>query len=360
MALEEDYDFRVISLDRDVGDKQPYSGIATGVWRQFPGGNVMYLDAQRIRSDLVKLLTTEHFDAWYANSFFDPCFSILPAVLRNTKLRGDIPMIVAPRGEFNPGALSLKGARKRIYLTISRLLNIYRGTYWHATNGIEQEQVSRLMNIGPGDVFLVNNFGAASAGYSRIEQKRVGRLRIIFVGRIVRIKNLLFALRVLSSASKGVIQLDIFGPIEDTNYWAECTRQMQGLPRHVLASYRGEAPPDEIARILASYDLFMLPSAGENFGHSISEALTAGVPALISDRTPWRGLEASGAGWDLSLDRPELFTNAVNTLVDMDAPEWNAMSLAARAFSETQMGGINKLRDGYRNMFGAALSRLPA
>jgi hypothetical protein len=175
MALEEDYDFRVISLDRDVGDKQPYSGIATGVWRQFPGGNVMYLDAQRIRSDLVKLLTTEHFDAWYANSFFDPCFSILPAVLRNTKLRGDIPMIVAPRGEFNPGALSLKGARKRIYLTISRLLNIYRGTYWHATNGIEQEQVSRLMNIGPGDVFLVNNFGAASAGYSRIEQKRVGR-----------------------------------------------------------------------------------------------------------------------------------------------------------------------------------------
>ena len=35
---------------------------------------------------------------------------------------------------------------------------------------------------------------------------------------------------------------------------------------------------------------FLLPTGGENFGHAIFEALSCGVPALISDRTPWRDL----------------------------------------------------------------------
>jgi glycosyltransferase involved in cell wall biosynthesis len=52
---------------------------------------------------------------------------------------------------------------------------------------------------------------------------------------------------------------------------------------------------------MASTDLFFLPTAGENFGHAIFEALSTGAPVLISDQTPWRGLAASMAGWDLPL-----------------------------------------------------------
>jgi glycosyltransferase involved in cell wall biosynthesis len=40
--------------------------------------------------------------------------------------------------------------------------------------------------------------------------------------------------------------------------------------------------------ILHKYDLFILPTLNENFGHSIVESLSVGTPVLISDNTPWR------------------------------------------------------------------------
>jgi len=43
--------------------------------------------------------------------------------------------------------------------------------------------------------------------------------------------------------------------------------------------------------------LFLLPSHGENFGLSIAEALAHGVPALVTDTTPWSGLNREGCGW---------------------------------------------------------------
>lgn len=43
--------------------------------------------------------------------------------------------------------------------------------------------------------------------------------------------------------------------------------------------------------------LFLLPSHNENFGMVVAEALAHGVPALVTDTTPWRALNTSGLGW---------------------------------------------------------------
>ena len=59
---------------------------------------------------------------------------------------------------------------------------------------------------------------------------------------------------------------------------------------------------------------FYCPRSGENFGHVIIEALSAGCLALISDRTPWRGLEDAGVGWDLALYDLQAFRAAIEDL----------------------------------------------
>ncbi|HZZ19725.1 MAG TPA: glycosyltransferase, partial [Opitutaceae bacterium] len=55
----------------------------------------------------------------------------------------------------------------------------------------------------------------------------------------------------------------------------------------------GRPPPYSVA------SLFLLASHGENFGQSIAEALAHGVPALVTNTTPWTALNSNGAGWCL-------------------------------------------------------------
>lgn len=129
-------------------------------------------------------------------------------------------------------------------------------------------------------------------------------------------KRLDYALDVLATVEIPV-EFTIVGPVRDEDYWAACREQMDALPDHVTAEYLGGVPHEQVPDLMARYDLFFLPTAGENYGHVIQEALTAGLPVLISDRTPWRNLEERNLGWDLSLEAPERFRRVIEKIGSM-------------------------------------------
>jgi glycosyltransferase involved in cell wall biosynthesis len=80
--------------------------------------------------------------------------------------------------------------------------------------------------------------------------------------------------------------------------------------------------------------LFFLPTRGENFGHVISESLQAGCPVLISDQTPWQGLEEKKAGWVNSLLQPERFQAVLQEVLEMDDRLFREWSRGARAYGK--------------------------
>jgi glycosyltransferase involved in cell wall biosynthesis len=127
----------------------------------------------------------------------------------------------------------------------------------------------------------------------------------VFAARIAATKNLHFLLEVLARCDGDHIHLDIVGPLEDPAYWARCQTLIQHLPSTVAVEYRGEVAHSDLQRRLSTYDVMILPTRGENFGHIIVEAWAAGCPVLVSDRTPWRQLAAQGLGWDVPLDYQE-------------------------------------------------------
>ena len=96
----------------------------------------------------------------------------------------------------------------------------------------------------------------------------------------------------------------------------------------------GEIANDDAPRVMAGYDLMFMPTLGENFGHAIFEALGAGTPVLISDRTPWRNLEARRAGFDLSLDDPAAFAAAIDRTAAQTPDERARWRDGARAEAE--------------------------
>ena len=64
-----------------------------------------------------------------------------------------------------------------------------------------------------------------------------------------------------------------------------------GTGRVRAVSGAGVPPPYPIA------SLFLLPSHSENFGLVIAESMAHGVPALVTDTTPWRELSRLELGW---------------------------------------------------------------
>lgn len=132
---------------------------------------------------------------------------------------------------------------------------------------------------------------------------------------------------------------------------------MAALPPNVQVSYRGPLRPHEVEPTLARYDAFLFPTLGENYGHVIREALSAGLPVLVSDRTPWRGLEAKGAGADLPLDDLDAFANRIRTWAALPDRSFRRMREAARALGDDPETARQAL-EANRRMFLDALHKV--
>jgi glycosyltransferase involved in cell wall biosynthesis len=331
--LGEEFDFKIVTLDRDEGDSEPYGSVKINDWNQVGKAQVFYMSSDDNSLPILRsLLNNTHYDLMYLNSFFSPQFTIVPLTLRKLKLVPQAPTIVAPRGELSPWALGLKPKKKWVFLKVSKLIELYSDVLWHATDNKEAGEIQRVI----GDTADVEIAGvplphADSDGLppDRI-RKRPNTLKIGFLGRISRIKNVEFALEVLRELDEGDISFDLHGPIEDQQYYEQCQTLASRLPEHIQVEFHDSLAHPLVNETLCNYDLMFLPSKSESFGHAILESLLAGCPVLIGQETPWRGLQEKKAGWDLPLDEPEIFVDVLRKVVPMEAKEYEEWQQGAR------------------------------
>ena len=117
-------------------------------------------------------------------------------------------------------------------------------------------------------------------------------------------------------------------------YWHECQAKIAVLAANVRVKYWGEIEHDKVGQVFAEHDLFLFPTLGENYGHVIHEALAVGCPVLISDQTPWRGLEEQGAGWDMPLEDTEACRRVLQQCVDADNQWYSDVSARAITYAD--------------------------
>jgi glycosyltransferase involved in cell wall biosynthesis len=303
-ALGDEIEFRIVTADRDLGDQIPYPDIPLNTWTPVGKASVWYVSAdQSFVKTWSRLLKETPHDVLYLNSLFEPRFTLSAMIAAKLKGASTAPIVLAPRGELSPGALALKRRKKAVFLGLAKLLGLYRGLVWHAST--EEEAVFIREQFGAGSKLVIARDLATifddAATRSGEMQRSPDKLNAVFLSRISRKKNLDYALRVIAKSTVP-LRFDIWGPIEDSGYWEECEALMRALPAHVEARYCGVADHADVGRTLARYDLFFLPTLGENFGHVVAESISVGTPVLLADTTPWRGLAQEGVGWDLPLD----------------------------------------------------------
>jgi glycosyltransferase involved in cell wall biosynthesis len=356
--LGDEFLFRVLTSDRDLLDSSPYPGIESDSWHAVGKAQVWYLSRRSASlGHLYRSLRAINADVLYLNSVFSPVFTIQLLMLRRVGLLGAVPFVLQPRGELCPGALAIKARKKRAYLSLARSSGLYDDILWHASTEYEASDIRREFGSHARVVIAPNLPGRTeppSAARPRRE-KTAGALKIAFLSRISRKKNLHGALRLLHGLH-GAVRFNIYGPIEDEEYWAECQRLIGQLPPNVQVCYHGAVPPDQVGPALSESHLFFLPTLGENYGHVILEALAAGCPVLLSDLTPWRDLEQRGVGWDLPLSQPDRFKSVLQQCVDMTADAYSACEQRVREYAGERAEGQGVL-DRYRALFQGAVDR---
>ena len=294
------------------------------------------------KQSLSKVIVDFNPDLLYLNSFFSKTTQI---VMFLNKFTFKKKLIVAPRGELQENALNIKKSKKSIYLFLYKLFGFYKNIYFHSTDAIETKSIKNMFGIDT----ITQLQNAVKLHKFEPLVKKENELKLIFVSRVSRKKNLHSALNLLKNIKYNVV-FDIYGPKEDIEYWGECQDIIDKLPKNITVSYKGSLVQSEIVEKMREYHAFFFPTLSENFGHVIVEAMQAGLVPIISDQTPWLHLDDINAGWDIALNDKDLYIKAIENLYEMGSEEYTKKSLAIMEYVHNKID-MDKLTEGYVNFF---------
>jgi glycosyltransferase involved in cell wall biosynthesis len=347
--MQGDYQVHVFTTDRDLGSPAPYEQVTVDEWQLDKNNiSIYYCSPKKLTwQNIRKQLSVVAPDFIYLNSMFSLKFTIYPLLISRLYQLGHL-VVLSPRGMLRNSAIQFKKGKKKIFLKTFRLLGLHRSVRFHATDETEVRDIYTWFGKGT-ELSRVPNFPGPLIDDFPVPVKIPGEVSLLFIGRIHPIKNLDLLLEILADV-KTTVQLTIVGSLEDAPYWEKCRKIIAKLPASVRVDYVGEIANRELPAVIAKHHIFALPTKGENFGHAIFEALALGKPVLISDQTPWRGLQSAGAGWDLSLDRPEDFRLAIEEAAGYDREEYEGICTTTRKYIENYIAGLD-LKDEYKKLF---------
>ena len=287
--LPKDYIPNTIFSDKFTGHKIAYvSKYLTGLFFLFKSIN---------RNDIV-----------YINGLFKPSLNLIPILISNK-------LIISPRGMLQYNLLKQKSIVKQLYLSLLKFIFLFKNVQWHAAS---KQEASEIINVfgKKTNIKVISNIPVKHFPTYKKYLKQPQKLSLVYYGLIVENKGLLTLIQTLKSLNY-TVSLDIYGSVKDQTYWKLCQQELNTNNSLATFNYKGHANPADSQTILAGYDALVLLTKGENFGHSIYEALSVGTPVIISDKTPWVFEESvTPAGWIVNYANNEFDTQRLKQVLE--------------------------------------------
>ena len=259
------------------------------------------------------------------------------------------PYVVSPRGMLQPEARRRHREMKSLaYWGIERA-NLRDAALLHATSTLEGRELTKY---GPPVVLIPNGVGVAPASSASLERLRAraglnpGDEVVTFLGRLHPIKRL----DLLADAFAIVLhtrpnaRLVIAGP--DEGGYRQHVEAMFA-PVSAATRWLGAVDSDDIAALLASTDVLVQCSDSESFGMSVAEALSAGVPVVVTKRSGWAEVDAIGCGFSVAHEPVSIADGILRVFDhgDRDVLRARAREWARRTFAWDAIGP--SMRDAY-------------
>ena len=343
--LGDEYNFKILTCDRDHGDIERYPNIKINNWNRVSKASVYYVAPKGFKFSVIKKLSKE-VDLIYCCGCFND-YAINTLILKRLK-QINIPVVVAAMGLFSPMEFKLKYKKKKLFTTVFNILGMFKNIYWSATSEMEINEIKEQIRT-KDNFFIAEDLPRKVDDMPIIKEKEVGKLKVVWISRIAPKKNLKGAIQILQQV-KGNIEFTIYGPKHVPEYWDECEKELNKLPSNVKWSWKGDVKSENVVETLKQHHVFLFPTLGENYGHVIQEALSAGCPVILSDQTPWINFEKQDVGFICKLNDREKFVEAINFYVNLNENKFN--EITNKVLNYVIKSCENKVKNsGYRDVF---------
>ncbi len=350
--LHDDYELYVVCKPHERGETTVLPRIEVNTWTIWENKAKVYYwqYGWGVKAQLLDLLDAISPDVVYINGIYSLYFNFFPlwySVQYKAKKK-NLRIVLSARGMLHEGALSQKSGKKKPFLFLFKLLGLHKVVCWHATDEREANFIQSAMGKKV-EVKVAANFPnllPVVAGPTKKEHE----LYLGTVALISPMKNHLAVLQALQHCT-ATIYWFIYGPVKDDAYWNECKSLMAQLPPNIAVVYKGELPPPQLQEAMQTFQMFIMPSKSENFGHAIMEALSAGKPVITTTTTPFVDLEEANCGVAIDPDQlVEGLQKCIQSFAAMDAADFSVCVQATQTYLNKKTDTV-ALRAAYQSLF---------
>ena len=226
------------------------------------------------------------------------------------------PVVWSPRGALQRWQASSRPRVKRAWENICNSLCDQARVAIHATS--EKELNASVLRLKRVSAVVIPN-GVEKAAKAKGRSKEKGKsLQLLYLGRLNRIKgieNLLMAVQKVDFS----VRLSIYGD-SSNGYSGDLRALTERLGIGQRVKFHGHVTGEEKARCFAESDVFIMPSFSESFGMATAEALSHGIPVIVSKGAPWSEVEKIGCGLWVEND-PTSLAEAIERIRQMPLDE---------------------------------------
>jgi glycosyltransferase involved in cell wall biosynthesis len=241
-----------------------------------------------------------------------------------------MPYVISPHGGYAPASLARHAGRKRLYVALAERRTLRRAALRIVLTQTEAEQLRTLGVREPVEV-IPNGVSQASADVDPTAFRAELGLDseaplLVYVGRVdLWHKGLDILVQGVAEApewSAAVVGPDFRRSREPLQRLAAAL----GAERRIV--FTGPRRGRQLDEAFAAADVFAHTSRWEGFPISLLEALSHGVPALVSPAVESVvGVSAAGAGW---VAGPEQVGGILRAVAQLDRAVWARHADAAR------------------------------
>lgn len=155
---------------------------------------------------------------------------------------------------------------------------------WHcaASSVVREQLVARGI---PRERIMVVPYGAEPEVFHTDDAAPPANFRIVFAGHVGLRKGLRTLLDALESGGSPAWRVDFYGAVAD-----EAKRDLAGYRGATPLHFHGAVAQPALAEAMRAGSVLVLPSIEEGFGLVVPQALSCGLPTLVSDCVGGRDL----------------------------------------------------------------------